>query len=149
MGDMSLPEDHPLYTYVDQYSRQLNWAMYYVPFIEGTMQRLSGYLMFSDPDEGPVVWKDFKRYLVQFMYWCIGSNWLPDQFPQLEFMNREYDYWGGSIDMDAILNAMLAAKPDQVTQFVGIEQAYMGAIWNAPYNHEMYAALARGFRQWA
>ena len=55
---------------------------------------------------------------------------------------------GGTVDMDAILNAMLAAKQDEITQFIGIEQAFMAAIWNAPFNADYYAALARGFRQW-
>lgn len=55
---------------------------------------------------------------------------------------------GGAIDMGDILTAMLAATPDELTNFIGIEQAYMASIWNAPYNGEYYAALARGFRQW-
>jgi len=55
---------------------------------------------------------------------------------------------GGTVDMDAILNAMLVAKFDQLQKFIGIEQAYMAAIWNAPFNADFYAALARGFRQW-
>jgi hypothetical protein len=55
---------------------------------------------------------------------------------------------GGSITMDDILNAMLAAQGDQLVQFIGIEQAYMAAIWNAPFNADYFAALARGWRQW-
>lgn len=59
-----------------------------------------------------------------------------------------YFAWKEGGDMDGLLNTMLTAKADQITEFVGIEQAYMAAIWNAPYNHEYYAALARGFREW-
>jgi hypothetical protein len=55
---------------------------------------------------------------------------------------------GGTLDMDAILNAMLAADFDQLTNFVGIEDAYRVAVWNAPFNAEFYAALARGFQKW-
>lgn len=55
---------------------------------------------------------------------------------------------GGAANMAAILSAMLAATPDELTNFIGIEQAYMAAMWNAPYNGEYYAALARGFRKW-
>lgn len=57
-------------------------------------------------------------------------------------------YEGGGATMDDILTAMLGAKFDQLQKFIGIEQAYMAAIWNAPFNGEYYAALARGFRQW-
>lgn len=55
---------------------------------------------------------------------------------------------GAAIAMADILSAMLAATSDELTNFIGIEQAYMAAIWNAPYNGEYYAALARGFRKW-
>jgi len=51
----------------------------------------------------------------------------------------------GSVDMDAILNAMLTADFDQLRQFVGIEDAYRSALWDQPFNAEFYAALARGF----
>jgi hypothetical protein len=59
-----------------------------------------------------------------------------------------YWAWKEGGDMDGLLSTMLTAKLDQITEFVGIEQAYMAAIWNAPYNHEYYSALARGFREW-
>lgn len=60
------------------------------------------------------------------------------------------DNWptGGGATMDDILNAMLAATFDQLTSFMGITQAYKVAVWDAPFNEEYYAALARGFRQW-
>lgn len=61
-----------------------------------------------------------------------------------------YKAWSeaGATDMDGIINAMLAAKSEEITKFIGLEQAFMAAIWNAPYNHEYYSALARGFRKW-
>lgn len=52
---------------------------------------------------------------------------------------------GGGVDMDGILNAMLAASFDDLRQFIGIEDAYRTALWNQPFNAEFYAALARGF----
>ena len=55
---------------------------------------------------------------------------------------------GGSVDMDAILNAMLVSSFDQLQKFIGIEDAYRVALWNAPFNADFYAALARGFQQW-
>lgn len=55
---------------------------------------------------------------------------------------------GGDVDMDAILNAMLAANFDQVTKCVGIIDAYRVAVWDAPFNQDFYAALARGWRIW-
>lgn len=53
---------------------------------------------------------------------------------------------GASITIDDILNAMLAADYDQLSKFIGIEDAYRSAIWDQPFNAEFYAALARGFR---
>jgi hypothetical protein len=55
---------------------------------------------------------------------------------------------GAALTMGDILTVMLAANFSELQTFIGIEQAYMAAIWNAPYNHEYYSALARGFRQW-
>ncbi len=55
---------------------------------------------------------------------------------------------GASITMDDILTEMLAASFSQLTSFMGITQAYKVAVWDAPFNEEYYAALARGFRVW-
>jgi hypothetical protein len=52
---------------------------------------------------------------------------------------------GSKPTMGDILTAMLTAKYDELTSFVGIEDAYRSAIWNQPFNAEYYAALARGF----
>lgn len=76
------------------------------------------------------------------------------------FENLNYDiessvhgeclYWaaqgnGVEVDMDAILNAMLAADFDELRMFIGIEDGFRIAVWNEPFNAEFYAALARGF----
>ena len=55
---------------------------------------------------------------------------------------------GGGVTMDDILNEMLTASFEQLTKFMGITQAYKVAVWDAPYNEEFYAALARGFKTW-
>ncbi len=55
---------------------------------------------------------------------------------------------GGGVDMASILTAMLAATPEEITQFMGITQAFKVAVWDAPFNEEYYAALARGFKTW-
>lgn len=63
-------------------------------------------------------------------------------------------YWastgggGGGVTMDDIINEMLAATFPQLTKFIGIVDAYRLALWNAPFNAEFYASLARGFQQW-
>lgn len=54
----------------------------------------------------------------------------------------------GEVTMDAIINAMLKADFNQLQKFIGIVDAYRVALWNAPFNAEMYAALARGFQTW-
>ena len=55
---------------------------------------------------------------------------------------------GGDVTMSSILTAMLAATPEEITKFMGITQAYKVAVWDAPFNDEFYAALARGFKTW-
>ena len=62
-------------------------------------------------------------------------------------------YWasqegGNGIDMDTILSTMLSASFNQLQKFIGIEDAYRVAIWNAPFNANFYASLARGFQKW-
>lgn len=64
-------------------------------------------------------------------------NWINDNWPS-----------GVDVTMDAILNAMLKSDFDQLQKFIGIADAYRVAIWNAPFNADFYAALARGFQQW-
>jgi len=54
----------------------------------------------------------------------------------------------GGLTMDDILTEMLSATPTQLTKWVGITDAYKVAVWDAPFNAEYYAALARGFKTW-
>jgi hypothetical protein len=55
---------------------------------------------------------------------------------------------GGAVTMSAINSAMLTASFAELQNFIGIEDAYRVALWNAPFNAEFYAALARGFQKW-
>ena len=78
--------------------------------------------------------------------WGAGSSTLQGRLLSMfDYLN---DGIGGDVDMAAILTAMLAATPEEITQFMGITQAYKVAVWDAPYNEEFYAALARGFKVW-
>ena len=52
------------------------------------------------------------------------------------------------VTMDAILAAMVTATIEELTDFIGYEDAYRQAIWNRPFNVEYFAALARGWTQW-
>lgn len=81
-----------------------------------------------------------------------GAHFTSD-LPSLRNDMRTVLYWintnwptGGTVDMAAILNAMLAAKYADLQQFIGIEDAFRSALWDQPFNAEFYAALARGFR---
>ena len=73
----------------------------------------------------------FARHWKNALYW-INNNWPA----------------AVTVDMDAILNAMLVASFEQLQSFIGIEDAYRVALWNAPFNADFYAALARGFQKW-
>jgi len=64
-------------------------------------------------------------------------QWINDNWPT-----------AGAVTMDAILSAMVSAKFSQLQYFIGIEDAYRVALWNAPFNADFYAALARGFQKW-
>lgn len=63
----------------------------------------------------------------------------------LQWINDNWPADAAEVDMDAILNALLAATFDQFQTFTGITDAYRVALWNEPFNAEYYAALARGF----
>lgn len=82
-----------------------------------------------------------------FMY--TGSNnfryWLQQMFNWIH--NNLNSTPTVSLAMGDILTAMLQATFDELTGFVGIEDAYRSALWNKPFNAEYYAALARGFMQ--
>ena len=66
-------------------------------------------------------------------------HWIDDNWPS---------NGNGEVSMDSILTAMLGAEFDELQKFVGLVDAYRVAIWNAPFNAELYAALARGFSTW-
>lgn len=71
----------------------------------------------------------------------------PDQTWSSHYMAEYYAWFeSAAVDMNAIINCMLAANFDQLTKFVGIEDAYRSALWNQPFNADFYAALARGFK---
>lgn len=55
---------------------------------------------------------------------------------------------GGEVTMDAIIEAMLKSSFNELQSFIGIVDAYRVALWNAPFNADFYAALARGFQKW-
>jgi hypothetical protein len=69
-----------------------------------------------------------------------------DTFANAFSVNLWYYAHGGTLDMDTLLNVMLTADFEQLTQFVGISDAYRSAIWDQPFNSQFYAALAQGFR---
>lgn len=64
-------------------------------------------------------------------------QWINDNWPD-----------GGAVDMDAIINAMFTATFNELEKFIGLVDAYRLALWNAPFNAEWYASIARGFQKW-
>jgi len=74
-----------------------------------------------------------------------AAGWPGDGFEGSILNNLLYYSGRATLDMDDIINTMLTADTDQLTKFVGIEDAYRSAIWLKPFNAEFYAALARGF----
>lgn len=83
--------------------------------------------------------------------YLMRANWYTESFVA---QIRESLYWvddnwpSNGVTMDAILTAMLSASNEQLTAWMGITDAYKCAVWDAPFNAEYYAALARGFKQW-
>lgn len=81
-------------------------------------------------------------------YWYNVANSYTDRLTQcLEWIDDNWPAGAPTVDMDAILVAMLAAEPDEVTYFIGLVDAYRAALWEQPFNAEFYAGLARGFMQ--
>ena len=66
----------------------------------------------------------------------------------LQWINDNWPTNGAEVTMDTILSAMVGANFEQLQYFIGLVDAYRVALWNAPFNAEFYAALARGFQQW-
>lgn len=69
--------------------------------------------------------------------WKDALMWINDNWPS-----------GAEVTMDAIVNAMFTASFNQLQKFIGLVDAYRMALWNAPFNAEWYASIARGFMQW-
>lgn len=89
------------------------------------------------------------EYAAGYMGYNPGSwNGLDDNFDSI--FSLIDDNWpsDGAVTMDAIVSAMLGANESQYTYFVGLIDAYRSALWDAPFNAEFYAALARGFKLW-
>lgn len=76
-----------------------------------------------------------------------GIYWAEPLNQSSQYMTIYYAH-GGALDMATLLNTMLAAEFEELTKFIGIEDAYRAAIWDQPFNAQFYAALAQGFRQW-
>jgi len=91
---------------------------------------------------------------VQRMMWAMTNIFSFTGYGAYYSLLCENIYWGhydietGELDMASILSTMLTATPPQVTNFVGLVDAYRQSIWNNPFNREYYAALARGFTLW-
>ena len=51
--------------------------------------------------------------------------------------------------MAELLQTMLKAESSAIKYFVGLVDAYRQSVWDKPFNAEFYAALAKGFEQWA
>ena len=101
-------------------------------------------------DIGTLTWSQHLKTYMSNVYTCLqmfayGSTAqdVPDRVPYMLA-----NCLGGTLDMDAILNAMLSADFDELQKFIGISDAYRVALWNAPFNAEFYSALARGFQKW-
>lgn len=87
---------------------------------------------------------DNLRYMVKHLCQGIGGTWSP--VAMIQYLTNCVG--GGGVTMDDMLNAMLTATFEQLTDFMGITEAYRVAVWDAPFNEEFYAALARGFKEW-
>jgi len=93
-------------------------------------------------------WKTFRESIVALVWWLIGESYQNYNRPLINWLELAESGTGGDVDMDAILTAMTTANFDQLQHFIGLVDAYRVALWNAPFNADFYAALARGFQQW-
>lgn len=71
---------------------------------------------------------DISSYTKDNWYW-VENNW-----PTVAELN-----------IGTIIDAMSAATPLEVMYFVGIVDAMRQSVWNQPFEHEFFAALARAF----
>lgn len=97
----------------------------------------------------------FLQAAASHMYYGILDLSTAYPWPQTGYYRYNMLYWindnwpsGTDVTMESILSAMVAATPEELTHFIGLVDAYRVALWNAPFNAEFYAALARGFQQW-
>ena len=93
----------------------------------------------------------YVRQAINFLTTYYSSSWPYYQILNLLRLDFEYTYQNTTdlpLAMPQIINAMLTATFDQLTSFIGIEDAYRVALWNAPFNANFYGALARGFSTW-
>jgi len=143
---MPLPPDHDLYPIWEDIGADF-WRSYINAFLGISYLKNAGDSIAMNDWIGAkdALW-DAADYLAQGFWFITGYSYSGVEFPLLTFLSEEYDYWGGEVDMDAIINAMLQAEYEQLQKFIGIEDAYRSAIWDQPFNAEFYAALARGFR---
>lgn len=99
----------------------------------GTALTMAGNNMRDFANEMPTKYLVGNYYMADALYW-INDNWVAD---------------GNGLTMAALLNVMLSADFDEFRTFIGIVDAYRVGLWNKPFNAEYYAALARGFVEWA
>lgn len=80
-------------------------------------------------------------------FWAGADNLYDRMYAAMHWIDNNWPTTP-TITMPAILNAMQKATFDELQSFIGIEDAYRVALWNAPFNADFYAALARGFVKW-
>lgn len=82
---------------------------------------------------------------------CIGSLVYgePHEVPpfRVPYMFRNC-VGGADVTMASIIMAMYAATPQELLDFIGIEDAYRQSLWNKPFPKAYFAELARGFETW-
>lgn len=82
--------------------------------------------------------------ILEELIYCNVLSAQPERIPY--YLEHCIEAGDVTIDMAAILNAMIAADFPDLQRFIGIVDAYRVALWGEPFNAEYYAALARGFR---
>lgn len=64
-------------------------------------------------------------------------------------MRTEYGAAAYELTMTKLINCMFTASFEELRSFVGLVDAYRQSLWNKPFDVELWAAIARGFEQWA
>lgn len=136
-----------------------NFTEAWAAWLDYQQSTVSWDLIFASDNHGYAAYEGFTEqgflYLLDAFAYLFDAvlyhiDFLDDDYKDSSHFAAVWYAWeeGGATSMSSILTAMLQAKNEEITQFIGIEQAYMSAIWNAPFNADYYAALARGWRQW-